>query len=247
MKLQTKLVAVLAGALAVTAIAGCPTTAPPGTTPGGPGGALQGRLTFALNSGSNPGQPLTVRLRSRATGSSANFAVTDKTTQTDNNGNYSFTGLSAADYQVYYDDEGKVAATTFNTAGVAAADPVAVTSTQTAAQQVNLELAWDFTSAVPAPNATVTAGSQVNFDWPEKNGASGAVYQVTIFSTSNTQSGALQTFPAEGAAATQATVTLNNQVTAGTRYYVVKYWKSGGTFGGPNFYGQTKPIPIVVQ
>lgn len=265
MKLQTKLSLAFAGTLAVVALAGCPnmlpnpTTSPSPTTAPTVASKLTGRLTFALGTnGSDPGEKLTVKLKKKAAGETT-FTSYTATASTDTAGNFTFADLPNGDYQVWYDDEGKVAAQAFNTTGLAVSEPVAVSATQSAVASQNLELAWDFTSNItPEPNTNVTAGSPTTFTWKAKNGfTTGTVYQVTVFMTSNTGSGALVSGPAQAANATSATtqqVTIpttnaSGQTTVGTRYYVVKYWKQGGSFGNgaANYYGQTKPIPINVQ
>ncbi|MNX90506.1 hypothetical protein D3C86_1225600 [compost metagenome] len=200
---------------------------------------------------------LTVKLKQALTGAATASNYT-ATASTDTSGNFSFSDLPNAKYQIWYDDEGKVASTSFNTTGVAVSDPVEVSSAQTAVPSQNMELAWDFTSGVvPMPNTNVTAGSPTSFTFKKKNGVSATdtLYQVTVFNTSNTGSGAIisnntQSNPATDSTTIQLTIptTYNNATTAGTRYYVVKYYKKGGAFGNGalNYYGQTKPIPINV-
>ncbi|MBO9539404.1 hypothetical protein J7643_02290 [bacterium] len=256
MKLQSKLALAFAGTLVVAAIAGCPTTTPTPTvtpTPGNPASKLNGRLTFALaNDGASPGEVLTVKLKQALTGASTASNYT-ATASTDTAGNFSFSDLPNAKYQIWYDDEGKVASTSFNTTGVAVSDPVEVSSTQTAVPSQNMELAWDFTSGVvPMPNTNVTAGSPTSFSFKKKNGVSATdtVYQVTVFSSANTGSGAIVSSTPNEAATASLTIpaTFQNASTAGTRYYVVKYYKKNGGFGNGalNYYGQTKPIPVTV-
>lgn len=265
MKLQLKLSLAFAGTVAVVALTGCPNLLPTSTTdptsspsPVTVASKLTGRLTFALGTnGSDPGAVLTVKLK-KATSGITGFASYAATTSTDTAGNFSFSNLPDGNYQVWYDDEGKVASQAFNTTGLAVSDHVNVSATQSSVPSQNLELAWDFTSnIVPEPNTDVTAGQPTTFTWKAKNGfTTNTVYQVTVFMTSNTGSGAIISGPTQAANATNATTqqitiptTLNSQSTLGTRYYVVKYWKKDGSFGNgvANYYGQTKPIPINVK
>lgn len=248
MNLNLRLGLAIASLGSVTLLAGCPglINTPPGTTPSTTTeGKLQGRLTFALNTDSNPGAALTVGLK-RKLAAESSYASIDTTTSTDNSGNFTFSGLTPASYQLKYDDEGKVAATTFNTTGVAVSDPVEVVASQSAIPQQNMELAWDFTGSTvaPQPNGTLPSRTGATFTWAAKAGVTSPVYAVTIFTSSNTGSGALQS--SATTSATTVTFDLTSAVTAGTRYYVVKYWKNGGSYLGANYYGQTKPIPFTV-
>lgn len=221
-------------------VAGCGTT-PGATTPTG-NASIQGRLFFSANQPSqDPGQALTVGLRQQIGGT---WSRTTTTTNSTNQGNFSFQGLGAGTYQVLYDDSGKVAdSPQINTTGVAVSDPVTITANQTSAPQVNMDLTWSLAGFTPAPSSTVT-GRNISFTWTGKPGVSGATYQVSVFGSPNTGSGAIVS--SSEASGTSATLALPSSVPAGTVYYVVKYWKSGGSFGGGNFYGQTKPIPITV-
>lgn len=255
MKLQTQLS--LVTCVGLLALAGC-TNLPGATTNPTPtptptpsastipsASSLQGRLTFALNTSSNPGQVLPVGLKFQAAGSSANFAKIDASSSTDVSGNFTFTGLTDGKYQILFDDMGSVATSSFNTTGVAVSEPTTVSSTQTSIPQVNMELAWNFmTGAVPAPSGNIAKSASANFSFNAKAGVTDAYYQVTVFQTSNTASGALVS-SATSSATTHA-IDLSGR-TSGTYYYVVKYVKNGGTFGGANYYGQTKPIPFTIQ
>lgn|GEM_PF-6496069 len=255
----------LASVASLVAIAGCdtmrlpnstnPSSAPssqpsvsPTNSPIQAASALQGRLTFALNPNSNPDVSLKVGLKQKLAGGTA-FSKIPTTADTDVSGNFAFNGLPDADYQLLYDDEGKVAASTFNTTGVAVSDPVSVTASQSAIPQKSMELSWDFTNAAPQPNASITRSASAAFTFPAKPGLEGnADYQVTIYPTTDTSSGALKSGTVLNKASGNVTVNLDiSTLTAGSRFFVVKYYKAGGSFGGANFYGQTKPIPITLQ
>lgn len=200
-------------------------------------GRLAGRLTFQAG---NPGQSLQVGLKYRPNGQTPFSKITKTATSTDS-GEFTFTDLATGDYQVMWDDGGVVAAAPFNTTGIAVSDPVALDDIQSSQATAGMELAWDFFSASPQPNATLQSRT-VTFSWPAKTGVASPVYQVVIFQ--NAGDSALQSStPTTG---TTVNLTLSNSVAAGTRYYIVKYWKDGGTFGGSNYYGQTKPMPIIV-
>jgi len=252
----------LVGVASLVAIAGCDVTKlPVGTSPSAAptvspsagastlpsASSLQGRLTFALNANSNPGMVLTVGLKHKPTGGSS-FSKISKTAATDDSGNFALSGLDNGDYQLVYDDEGKVAAGTFNTTGVAVSDPVSVSASQSAIPQKSLELSWDFTSAVPAPSSNLTRASASSFTFPAKPGLeASADYTVTVFQSSDTSSGAIVSETVENKSSGDITVSLNTSaVPTGDRYFVVKYFKHGGGFGAANFYGQTKPIPVKV-
>lgn len=238
-----KLGLAVAAAVSVTALAGCPTgNLPPGTGTGN--ASVQGRLFFSANQPTqNPGSPLTVRLRQQVGG---NWSRIETNTTSDASGNYSFTGLPAGTYQILYDDSGTVAATdSINTSGIVVSDPVTVQANQTSAPQVSMDLAWDLAAFTPDPSSQVTSRN-VNFSWTAKPGFSGATYQVSVFGSQNTGGGAIVSSTA--GTGTTASVTLPDTVADNTTvYYVVKYWKAGGDFGGGNYYGQTKPIPITLN
>jgi hypothetical protein len=255
----------LASVASLVAIAGCDMANLPGSTkpsaspssqpsvsptnsPVQSASALQGRLTFALNPNSNPDVSLKVGLKQKLAGGTA-FSKIPTTADTDTSGNFAFNGLPDADYQLVYDDEGKVAAASFNTTGVAVSDPVSVSASQSAIPQKSMELSWDFSNAAPQPNASITRSASTTFSFPVKPGLGGnADYVVTLYPTTDTSSGALQSGSAYDKGS--GTVSINMDLTglqSGQRYFVVKYFKADGVFGGANFYGQTKPIPITLQ
>lgn len=242
MKLQ-KLGLLAAGALSITLLAGCPTgNLPPGTGTGN--ASVQGRLFFSANQPTqDPGAPLTVRLRQQVGG---NWSRIETNTTSDAKGNYSFTGLPAGTYQILYDDSGTEAATdSINTSGIVVSDPVTVAANQTSAPQVNMDLAWDMAAFTPDPSSTVS-NRTVSFSWSDKPGFTGEVYQVSVFGSASTGGGAIVS--SAETTGTSTSVTIPNSVTSGTKvYYVVKFWKPGGSFGGGNYYGQTKPVPFTVQ
>lgn len=206
---------------------------------------LGGRLAFSLApDGASPGTQLTVGLK-RKLASETSYAKIDTTTTTDTAGNFLFSGLNTGSYQCVYDNPSTFDSG-YSTVGVGVSDPVAVTDIQSTAPSANMDLAWDFmaSSVSPKPNSSLASRTGVTFTWPVKAGVTDPVYQFVIFTSSNTSSGAL--LASATTSATTLTLSLTSAVSAGTRYVLYRYWKSGGSFNGANYYGQSKPIPIIV-
>ncbi|MBO9542697.1 hypothetical protein J7643_19080 [bacterium] len=208
-------------------------------TPNPFAGRLLANLTFQ---NAQPGDALKVGLKYRAPGAT-NFVQSSITTTSDTAGNASFSNLADGDYQVVYDDGGSIANFGFNVPGIVVSDPITVTASQSQEASQSLELAWDFLSPIPQPGANLQSRS-VDFSWSSKNGVSNPLYQVAIFQNADIKLAPLQT--SQPSTDTAITLNLSDNVTTGTRYYVVRYWKNGGSFGGASYYGTTRPIPIVI-
>lgn len=277
MKLQMKLGMAFAGTLAVVALAGCPnmlptTTTNPNPSPSvivSPASKLQGRITFALSQdgSQDPGEKLVLKLKRKKAGETSFTTLNNATTSTDVKGNYTFSDLEDADYQVVYDDGGTVVKGTdgFNVTGVAVSDAVAVSKTQTAVPQVNMEIAWDFSySGNWGPKTdTSIARQDVPFSWKAKAGVTDASYWVTIFKDNGGAPGsATLSSPSATVGTTTNTLTFGIPLNAGTttagtyegtptgvNYYVVKYYKTGGGWGSnySNYYGQTKMVRFTLN
>ncbi len=274
MKLQTKISLAFAGTLAVVAIAGCPNMLPVSTNPTptpnvSPASKLQGRITFALNTDGtqDPGEKLVLKVKRKKAGETEFTTLNNATTSTDVKGNYTFENLEDADYQVVYDDGGTVVTGTdgFNVTGVAVSDAVAVSKTQTAVPQVNMEIAWNFNNTAnwgPKTDTTI-ARQNVPFNWQAKAGVSDASYWVTIFKDNGGVPGsATLSSPSATVGTANTTLTFGIPANAGSasgvtyegtptgvNYYVVKYYKTGGGWGNKssNYYGQTKMIRFTLN
>lgn len=224
---------------------------PPGITPGNE--SLTGRVTFNNQA---PPERLTVRLRNDLGGGTFS-PVVGTTAQTNANGDFAFQSLSEGTYQPYWDDEGQITTDPgVNTAGVAAPDAVKVTTNQGSAPSVNFDVAWPVN-----PNPTVNGSISLpyNFGWaPKPNLPGAAQYQVlvTSYNPSTRLRGASVWSSAwisgnsvswNGNQGSETNSPTGARIGAGDYVYQVKYRKSGGTFGGGNFYGQTKWIPFKVQ
>lgn len=206
-------------------------------------GILNGRFSYMLGQGNSPGRPLFVELK-RKMETTGSFSKTGKNVMSDNDGRASFTELVDGDYQMVFDDKSQTATTDSKMVGILVTDPTTLQSGQASPSILTSELAWDFSSgASPATNATVSAGN-VTFSFPSKPGFEQLTYQVTVFSSQDTSYGAIVSSVPDTAAASSVFIPVGS---AGIRYYVVKFWKTGGSFGGGNPYGQTKPIPFIVQ
>lgn len=242
----------LAPPLAIGLLVACGAL-PPSVTPGSE--SLSGRVTFNNQA---PPQPLTVRLRT-ATGTNTWTPVVATTTQTDANGNFSFTSLAAGRYQPYWDDQGQVTQDPgVNTAGVAVPDPVEVTANQTSAPSTQFDVYWPIN---PNPTVGATISVPYTFAWaPKPNLPSGAgvEYQVFVkrYNATSSQVGSDvwssgwgngNSVAWNGNAGSTTNTPTGAAAGSGAYVYQVKYRKAGGTFGGGNFYGQTKWIPFNIQ
>lgn len=224
---------------------------PPGITPGNE--SLSGRVTFNNQA---PPERLTVRLRNDLGGGQFSPVVAT-TAQTNANGEFTFQSLSEGTYQPYWDDQGQITSDPgVNTAGVAVPDAVRVTSNQTSAPRVDFDIAWPVN-----PNPTVNAAVSLpySFGWaPKPNLPGAAQYQVLVKqynAGSKTVAGDVwssawntgNSVSWNGNAGTETNAPTGAKAAAGDYVYQVKYRKSGGTYGGGNFFGQTKWIPFRVQ
>lgn len=277
MKLQFKLSLAFAGTVAIVALTGCPNLLPTSTTDPNPtptpnlspASKLQGRITFALNPDGtqDPGDKLVLKLKRKKTGETQFTTLNNATTSTDVKGYYTFTDLEDADYQVVYDDGGTVVKGTdgFNVTGIAVSDATAVSKTQTAVPQVNMELAWNFayTGNWGPKTDTTIARQNVPFSWQAKAGVTSPSYWVTIFKDNGGVPGsATLSSPSATVGTANSTLTFGIPATDGTtsagtylgtptgvNYYVVKYYKTGGGWGNSasNYYGQTKMIRFTLN
>ncbi|MNX15103.1 hypothetical protein D3C86_449450 [compost metagenome] len=224
---------------------------PPGITPGNE--SLAGRVTFNNQA---PPQRLTVRLRNDIGGGTFSPVVAT-TAQTNANGDFAFQSLGEGTYQPYWDDEGQITSDPgVNTAGIAAPDAVRVTSNQTSAPNVTFDVAWPVN-----PNPTVNGAISLpySFSWaPKPNLPGSAEYQVLVtqFNKSAGTRGAAvwssgwnsgNSVSWNGNAGTETNSPTGARSAAGDYVYQVKYRKTGGSFGGGNFFGQTKWIPFRIQ
>lgn len=235
-----------AGAVAILAACG---GLPPGTVPGTQ--SLSGQVKF---NGQAPPQALTVHLRT-ASGTSQWQAIFN-TTQTDSAGAFSFNNLAAGRYQPYYDDGGQISSDQgVNTAGVAVPDAVEVTSGGTA-PSVSFDIAWTV-NPNPAVNATVTV--PYTFAWTPKPALPGAAeYQIFVkaYTPTSQQVGndvwssgwdTGNSVSWNGRVGTATDTPSGAMASPGNYVYQVKYRRAGGTFGGSDFFGQTKWIPFTLS
>jgi len=128
--------------------------------------------------------------------------------------------------------------------------PVTVSADQEAAPQVTLNLDWDLGDASPAINA-VLPSREVTFDFPAKVGLTDPKYAIEIYdSFDGNLLVPVQRFESSAndlvTGRTRVSFTLADEVRAGTRYYVLRYWEGSGTYGGANAYGRTPLIPFIV-
>lgn len=203
----------------------------PASTPG-PVSILEGRLVHSLQSGQNPGKPLTVRLK-RLSGKE--FAKVAPTATTDATGRFVFRGLPIGDYQVFYKDEGLLA----DIADVLVADAVKVAPGRVA--RVTMDLAWrdaDFKENITA--------KQASFAWGRKPGAPDAVYHGVLRGVRNGKTVDLLSFPLKPTTGFAGSFAISGEVKTGEPYHFVKYWRKGGAFHGSNYYGQSKPRDLKV-
>lgn len=224
---------------------------PPALTPGDE--SLSGRVTFNNQA---PPERLTIRLRNDIGGGQFSPVVAT-TAQTNANGEFVFQSLAEGTYQPYWDDQGQITTDPgVNTAGVTVPDPVRVASDQSTAPRVNFDVAW-----LVNPNPTVDASITLpyTFSWAPKPSLPGAAeYQVFVkqYNAGNRTVGgdiwssgwnSDNAVSWNGNRGTETDSPTGARVSAGDYVYQVKYRKAGGTFGGGNFFGQTKWIPFKVQ
>lgn len=224
---------------------------PPSVTPGNE--SLTGRVTFNNQA---PPERLTVRLRNDIGGGSFT-PVLATTAQTNANGDFAFQSLNEGTYQPYWDDQGQITTDPgVNTAGIAVPDAVQVKANQGTAPNVTFDVAWPVN-----PNPTVNANVTLpySFSWaPKPNLPGAAQYQVFVKqfnATANTVGGDVwssgwnsgNSVSWNGNSGTETNTPSGAKAASGNYVYQVKYRKSGGTFGGGNFFGQTKWIPFKVQ
>lgn len=223
---------------------------PPGITPGNE--SLTGRVTFNNQA---PPERLTVRLRNDLGGGKFSPVVAT-TAQTNANGEFAFQSLAEGTYQPYWDDQGEITSDPgVNTAGIAVPDAVQVKSGGTA-PNVNFDVAWPVN---PNPTVNGSVALPYSFSWaPKPNLPGSAQYQVLVkqYNAGNKTVGGDVWSSAwnsgnsvswNGNAGTETNSPSGTKASAGDYVYQVKYRKSGGTYGGGNFFGQTKWIPFKVQ
>lgn len=201
-------------------------------------GKLMGRLTFAQNVTSNPDRMLRVSARYWQTFPWGAQYYSAGDVNSDPNGDFLFHDLATASYQVTCDTYA------FSEPVVArylASDPILVEASQSVIPKMGMEIAWNMTKAEPPAN-TDLPGRNVTFSWPPKPGVVNPVYSVVLRSG---EYGSVLTTTATSSN-TVAMMAIPSSVPAGTYYYFVQYWKSGGTYGGMNYYGESRGIPIRV-
>jgi hypothetical protein len=241
--MKVRRIAALAVAVTgVLAIAGCPLVNIPGTTPTFAGfpstAALTGRFTFGGNS---PPQALEAGYKEPGGSRSTEKATSD------GQGYFSFAGATdGKEYQVIWDDQGQEASDDkVNTIGVYVSDAVTAKKppASTTNPQVQLDLKWEpltGSDASPKPAASVTKSASTKFTFATITNL-GATYQISLF---NSTKGAVT--PTASGTTSPLTVDTSS-LAAGDYYYQIKFFKTGGTFGGKNFYGSTKYVKIKLQ
>lgn len=239
-----KLGLAIATAASVTALAGCPTTGlPPGTGTGA--AAVSGRVTF---NGGNPGQALTLGLK-KFDGSA--WQKLNRTTTTDNSGNYAFTGtdLTAGRYQVFYDDQGSVVTDpTTNTVGIYNSAGSEVTAAASAT--IGFDVGWAFSPSI-TPNSTFSIGTST-FGFAANSNAPGAEYQIAVGDAAKSVKwssawASTTSFAWNGNEGSETNTPTGTARPEGAHFYLVKFRKAGTTFGGEGFYGQTKWVPFTLD
>ncbi|HBN09861.1 MAG TPA: hypothetical protein DD435_14855 [Cyanobacteria bacterium UBA8530] len=226
-------------------MAGCPATTPTATTPETPTvSAFKGTIKF----GGETKSGLTLGLKQKS-GTDTWQRLTTTTTSA-SNGTYSFKDLANGSYQALYDDGGQtVTEADVNTAGIYVTDPIEVSSTQASTPVIDFDIYWPV-NPNPAPNATFTVGQ--SFAWSSNTNASGAQYQILVANSGKTSLwssawGTNNTVAWNGKQGSETSTPAGTDVTAGSYLYQIKFRKAGGTFGGGNFYGQTKWIPFTLN
>ena len=193
---------------------------------------LTGRFTFGGNS---PPSVLTAQYKA------AGGARTTVTATSDSGGYFYFKDVSPGDYQIIWDDGGEEVRTgDVNTVGIYVGDPVSSPPTQLATPQQTLDLKWA-PRPVPAPGAEVTRGTATAFTFTGIANLD-ATYQISLFSLAKYAVG-----PATATGSTSPISIDTSALAAGSYYYMIKFFKKGGTFGGRNFYGMTKYIAFALK
>ena len=128
--------------------------------------------------------------------------------------------------------------------------PVRVSADQEVAPEVTFDLDWDLRDASPAINS-VLPSREVTFDFPAKTGLADPKYAIEIFdSFDGNLLVPVQRFESSAndlvTGRTRVSFTLADEVRAGTRYYLLRYWEGSGTYGGNNAFGRTPLIPFIV-
>ena len=133
----------------------------------------------------------------------------------------------------------------------ALSDVVEVSADQEKAPEVTLDLDWDLRGATPAINS-VLPSREVTFDFPAKTGLTDPKYAIEIYDSVEPmiELQPVQRFESSAndlvTGRTRVSFTLADEVRAGSRYYVLKYWEGSGTYGGANAFGRTPLIPFIV-
>jgi hypothetical protein len=233
----------LVSLLGMGLLSGCPTSGT--TTPEVPtASSLKGTVKFSGTGKSG----LTIGLKQK-TGTDT-WQRLSTTTTSGSNGAYSFKDLANGTYQALYDDGGQtVTGADVNTAGVYVTDPVDVSSTQGSTPVVDFDIYWPV-NPNPAPSASFTVGQ--SFAWSPNTNASGAQYQILVANTGKTAQwssawGSGNTVTWNGKQGSETNSPAGADVAAGSYLYQIKFRKADGTFGGGNFYGQTKWIPFTLN
>ncbi len=223
----------------VVALAGCPLTGLPGSstpTPGptAPPNSLVGRFTFQ---GSAPPSTLTAQYNPVTNGTRGSRASV--TASTDSEGNFYFNPITAGQYQIIWDDGGQaMTSTSDNTMGLYVSAPVTAPNNGTPAV---MDLYW-LPSVSPAPNSTLTAGSNT-FKFNSVPNLP-VYYEVSIFNSSKS---AVSSVPVATASTSPITVDLSTLI-PGSYYYEIKFFANGAPadMTMANMFGSTKYVPFKI-
>lgn len=252
--------ALVAGTAAMTMLAGCPGLIPGTTTPSpGPSAftfdatsPFTGEVTFdgkALSFGDANYTPV---MKVKEPGQQS-LSITAPFVE---NRYFQF---KAADltagktYQAVWDYTGAAPtkAADVNTIDVYVSEPASASADATD-PQVKMDLEWEVGMS-PDFGATInpTTSSTVNFTWNAIQNLS-ADYQVTVYNSGGAAqwSSAWQTDTAvswNGNTGTETDSPTGSRIAAGAASYNIKFRKKGGTYNGPNFYGETQRIPLTIQ
>lgn len=214
-----------------------------------PADILRGRVIYSPNAGRNPERSLYVQYNRGSGGYNS-------PSNTNPLGNIIFYGLATDSYQLLCSptvDTGSggqdlsIGGSKYKTVAFAASDPVPVSSTQTVAPKIDLDIAWNFTVAEPRPESALSSRT-IDFMWPARREAQGVEYTVEVLEpTSNPYIYNLK-LTTEATDSTSLKLVLPDTVPGGNLYYRVSYQKPGGYQKNGSLYynGQSKLIPFKV-
>jgi hypothetical protein len=184
-------------------------------------------------------------------------ALPNRSTTTANDGSFAFSSLADGNYQPYYDDKGEIVTSgEVNTAGVFAAEPITVSASQGSVPARNFDVYWPV-NPNPTPGEAISIPR--SFSWsPNPVVPSAAEYQVLVsdynLSTNTVGEAVWSSDWLTGNSVSwngKRGATTNNptgtDAAAGSYVYQVKFRRSGGDYGGGNFFGQTKWIRFTLN